>query len=229
MKKSIHQKAANNNCQAGAVKEEFTGKNLTRFGGSGLIRRFLKRHKIKELFESRVKIDGRKARKYPTGTIFVSCLYGIFLGYTRPHHMKVLCADRVFQRLVGLVGFPVQSSISRFLSCMRVAVSRQIASLNFDLLMKFRRGFKEFEAITLDLDSHVMPVYGKQQRAGLGYNPKKRGRKIIRAGGLTPVNVAEAVAAGRPWAVDTASGVEVKKGIKDITKMRRFIQNAKAA
>lgn len=177
MKKSIRQKAANNNPQADGVNEEFTGKNLTRFGGSGLIRRFLRRHKIKELLDSKVIIEDRKARKYPTGTIFVSCLYGIFLGYTRPHHMKVLCADRVFQRLVGLLGFPVQSSISRFLSCIRVAVSRQIGSLNFDLLMKFRRGFKEFEAITLDLDSHVMPVYGKQQRAGLGYNPKKRGRK----------------------------------------------------
>jgi len=60
---------------------------------------------------------------------------------------------------------------------MRVAVSRQIACLNFDFLMKFRKGFKGFESITLDLDSHVMPVYGSQQRAGLGYNPKKRGRK----------------------------------------------------
>lgn len=177
MKKSIHQKAADGKYQVDAVREEFTGKNLTRFGGSGLIRRFLRAHKIKEMFESRVSIEGRRARKYPTGTMFISFLYGIFLGYTRPHHMKVLSADRVFQRLVGLAGFPVQSSISTFLSCMRVAVFRQIASLNFDFLMKFRKGFKEFEGITLDLDSHVMPVYGNQQRAGLGYNPKKRGRK----------------------------------------------------
>jgi len=117
VKNSIHQKAADNNRQADAVKVEFTGKNLTSFGGSGLIRRFLKRHKIKELFESKVSIEGRKARKYPTGIMFVSFLYGIFLGYSRPHHMNVLSADRVFQRLVGLVGlvgFPVQSSISRF-------------------------------------------------------------------------------------------------------------------
>ena len=100
--------------------------------------------------------------------------------------MNVLSADRVFQRLLGLAGFSVQSSISRFLFCMKVAVSRQIGSLNFDFLMKFRRGFKEFEGITLDLDFHAMPVYGNQQRAGLGYNPNlpdcprqagKKGRK----------------------------------------------------
>jgi hypothetical protein len=43
--------------------------------------------------------------------------------------------------------------------------------------MKFRGGFKAFISITLDLDSHVTTVYGNQQRAGLGYNPKKKGRK----------------------------------------------------
>jgi hypothetical protein len=124
-----------------------------------------------------VCIDGKKARKHPIVNMFVIFLYGIFLGYTRPPHMKVLSADGVLQRLAGPAGFPAQSSISRFLSCMRVAVSKQIASLNFDFLMKFRRRFKEFEGITLDLDSHVMPVYGTKQRAGLGYNPMKRGRK----------------------------------------------------
>ncbi|MCH6575108.1 MAG: transposase, partial [Bacteroidetes bacterium] len=30
--------------------------------------------------------------------------------------------------------------------------------------------------ITLDLDSHVRTVYGQQQRASVGYNPKKPGR-----------------------------------------------------
>ena len=58
------------------MKEEFSGKNLTRFEGSGLIRRFLKRHKIKGLFDSRVRIEGRNGRKYLAGTIFVSFLYG---------------------------------------------------------------------------------------------------------------------------------------------------------
>jgi hypothetical protein len=43
--------------------------------------------------------------------------------------------------------------------------------------MKFRKRFKQWQNLTLDLDSHVTTVYGHQQRAGLGYNPKKKGRK----------------------------------------------------
>lgn len=50
---------------------------------------------------------------------------------------------------------------------------------------------------------------------------------IVLAGGLTPDNVAEAIAAVRPWAVDVASGVEASPGVKDPELMARFIRAAK--
>jgi len=52
---------------------------------------------------------------------------------------------------------------------------------------------------------------------------------ILLAGGLDPKNVAQAIAAVRPWGVDVASGVENAPGRKDPSALRRFIQNAKAA
>ncbi len=53
-------------------------------------------------------------------------------------------------------------------------------------------------------------------------------RPIFLAGGLTPLNVANAIAQTMPFAVDVSSGVESALGRKDPAKMKDFISAAKA-
>ena len=55
------------------------------------------------------------------------------------------------------------------------------------------------------------------------------GLPVVLAGGLTPFNVAEAIATVRPAAVDTASGVEASLGKKDPMLVRAFVNAAKKA
>ena len=48
-------------------------------------------------------------------------------------------------------------------------------------------------------------------------------RRVVLAGGLTPENVAQAVAAVRPYCVDVASGVEQSPGVKDLARVEAFL------
>jgi phosphoribosylanthranilate isomerase len=50
---------------------------------------------------------------------------------------------------------------------------------------------------------------------------------VLLAGGLNPENVRDAIAAVKPWGVDVSSGVEKEPGVKDIRKVKQFIERVR--
>jgi phosphoribosylanthranilate isomerase len=56
-----------------------------------------------------------------------------------------------------------------------------------------------------------------------------RTTQLVLAGGLNAINVADAIAAVRPFGVDVSSGVEASPGLKDPAKIHDFVRRARAA
>src|SRR5574341_322645 len=104
----------------------------------------------------------------------------VILDLKRQSDTVMLRLDKVFQKIIGFDDYPVQSTISRFLKSFRVETAKGIAHVNRRILTEARRNFEGWHKITLDLDSHVRTAYGHQQRASVGYNPKKPGRASFR-------------------------------------------------
>lgn len=78
-------------------------------------------------------------------------------------------------------------------------------------------------------DFHLLDSYARGLPGGTGETfawelARARGRQVpmILSGGLTAENVADAIAAVRPYAVDVASGTEIEPGVKDPEKLRAF-------
>ncbi|MEX2353728.1 MAG: phosphoribosylanthranilate isomerase, partial [Gammaproteobacteria bacterium] len=57
--------------------------------------------------------------------------------------------------------------------------------------------------------------------------PANLARPLILAGGLNPENVQDAIRRVKPYAVDVSGGVESAKGIKDRSKLVRFIEQVR--
>jgi phosphoribosylanthranilate isomerase len=84
--------------------------------------------------------------------------------------------------------------------------------------------FKRASAFLLDgFRPHRYGGTGKTFNWGVARRANRNGR-IFLAGGLTPQNVADAIRAARPYAVDVCSGVEARPGKKDPARVKAMMQ-----
>jgi phosphoribosylanthranilate isomerase len=102
-----------------------------------------------------------------------------------------------------------------------------------------RASVQALRAFRVGVDYHLLDAYAEDAAGGTGRTfpwelAKTRGAgpPLILSGGITPDNVAEAVAELRPFAVDSASGTEASPGVKDpakVTALIRAVQQASLA
>lgn len=95
-------------------------------------------------------------------------------------------------------------------------------------LLQYAHAYRDAKGLLLD-------AYMDGAHGGTGTSfdwkliPRTLPLPVILSGGLNPQNVAQAVRAVRPWAVDVSSGVEAAPGIKDAARIAAFMSGVRDA
>jgi hypothetical protein len=109
--------------------------------------------------------------------LILMLLFLLIAGVQRISKSNKLQYDGFFLSLLGLDTLPDESSIRRFLKRLSPEAIRQLVCLHDRLRQELFSLPWPRSSLTFHLDSVVLTLWGKQQGARLGYNPKARGRR----------------------------------------------------
>jgi len=154
------------------LKIEFSDKEITPWGGMVLMKELIKRTKINELLKDMGLPNQKSNRGYDPIQLINNFWVGIWSGANRYEHLEVTRHDRVIRRMFGWRRMPGHKAFQRYFRKFGQADNDRV----FTALFKWFFNQIRFDNYTLDVDSTVMPGYGRQQGARRGYNPRKPGR-----------------------------------------------------
>lgn len=153
----------------------FEGESLTHFGGLFLIQRFCNKLCLRRRLQRILKSAPRWVDYRPEDLI-LTFLYLLIAGIQRVNKTEILQYNGLFLALLGLKQFPDQSTLRRFLRRMPPPAIRQMVRLHDRLRVELFALPHLRTQLEFHLDSVVLTLYGKQQGARKGYNPRKKGR-----------------------------------------------------
>jgi hypothetical protein len=141
-----------------------------------LIQRFCNRLRLRWRLQNQLSIT-HQAGDYPPCDLLLALLYALIAGLRRINQTEILQYNGTFLSLLGLEQFPNQTTLRRFLQRLPPAAIRQLVRVHDELRQELFGLPTAPTTLIFDLDSVVLTVYGHQQGARVGYNPKKRGRR----------------------------------------------------
>ena len=158
------------------IKISCNHSGLTHYGGIYFFQEFLRVLQFRHFLARRLA-DFRSRHDYTLSQMVLALIYPIVLGLDRLESASFLRPDETFQYLTGLPNYPDPQSLRRFLLHAPSEFRQQLHRFNNRLLQHFIHLPERRSRLILDLDSTVVTVFGRQEGAAVGYNPRYRGKR----------------------------------------------------
>jgi len=149
---------------------------LSHFAGSYFFQEFLRVLHFRYFLAEQIRYP-RRNRDYSVSQMLLALVYPIVLGLDRIETAALLRSDATFQYLTGLQSFPDPQTLRRFLLNASTHLREQLHRTNDRLLQRFIHMPEHRSRLIFDLDSTVLTVFGHQEGAEVGYNPRYRGKR----------------------------------------------------
>ena len=155
----------------------FRGKNLTPYGGLLPVATLLEKLDFQALLEETLSVK-RITRVMSLYQFVLALVLGLYIGFARLNQLRFIARDPLLTGILKVTRLPPQSTLWRFLASLHLNVARQILSMQRQLRERvWAAANVRLTTVTLDTDTTVHTLYGRQMGGRKSYNPKNKGKR----------------------------------------------------
>ena len=160
-----------------ATPYNFTGKNLTAYGGLLPVATMLEKLGFQQVVEEAVTVK-RATRSMPAYQFVLAMVLAAYVGFSRLNHLRFVQREPMLVGILKVLRLPPQSTFWRFLASLHLTVAGQLVRVQRIMRRRvWEAAHVKLRTVTLDTDTTVHTLFGDQMGGRKSYNPKNKGKK----------------------------------------------------
>jgi len=176
-KQALNEVYSNPNKIGASTPYDFSGKNLTPYGGLLPVATMLEKIGFQKLVEETLTVE-RTTKAMSMYQFIMAIVLGIYVGFARLNQLRYIARDTLLVGILKVPHLPPQCTLWRFLASLHVGIARQIQSIQRQMRERvWAAANVRLKSVTVDTDTTVHTLYGKQMGGRKSYNPKNKGKK----------------------------------------------------
>ena len=196
---------------------DFDARNLTAYGGLLPVATMLEQLDFQQLVEESLTVK-RKTRSMPMFGFILGMVLACYVGFSRLNHLRFLQREPMLTGILRVAKLPPQCTFWRFLASLHLGVARQLLTVQWRMRERvWAAANVQLDEVTVDTDTTVHTLFGKQMGGRKGYNPKNKGKKSYQPI-LSFIAETREYAAGALRTGDRPSGQEIAAHLESVAK-----------
>jgi len=156
---------------------DFDSRNLTAYGGLLPVATMLERLQFQQLVEETLTVK-RVPRAMSMYQFVLAMVLAAYVGFSRLYHLRFIAREPMLTGILKILRLPPQCTFWRFLASLHLGIAKQLLTVQRHMRERvWQAAHVGLTAVTLDTDTTVHTLFGKQMGGRKSYNPKNKGKK----------------------------------------------------